>query len=75
MIGYSQKIVQLNKKASIKNLGVRLGRYCISRDVPVTDVMVLFSVTKQTVYNWFSGTHVPSKDHQKSILTFFGSKT
>ena len=72
MIGYSQKVAQLNKEASIKNLGVRLGRYCISRDVPVTDVMVLFNVTRQTVYNWFSGTHAPSKERQKNILTFLG---
>jgi len=74
MIGYSQKVAQLNKAASIKNLGVRLGRYCISNDVPVTDVMVLFNVTRQTVYNWFSGTHIPSKDHQKNISTFLNLK-
>jgi hypothetical protein len=74
MIGYSQKVAQLNKEASIKNLGVRLGRYCISHDVPVTDVMVLFNVTRQTVYNWFSGIHIPSKDHQKHISTFLNLK-
>jgi hypothetical protein len=51
-----------------------LGRYCISHDVPVTDVMVLFNVTRQTVYNWFSGTHIPSKDHQKHISTFLNLK-
>ena len=75
MIGYSLKIAKLNKAASIKNMGVRLGRYCISHDVPVTDVMAHFNVTRQTVYNWFSGTHVPSKDHQENISTFLNLKT
>jgi hypothetical protein len=39
MSGYSQKVARLNKAADIKNLGVRLGRFCISNDIPVSDVM------------------------------------
>ena len=55
MIGYSQRVVQTNRKADINNVGVKLGRFCISREIPVTDVMDFFGVTKQTVYNWFAG--------------------
>jgi len=72
MIGYSQKVARLNKAADIKNLGVRLGRFCISKEIPVAYVMASFGVTKQTVYNWFFGTHVPSANHQKDIATFLG---
>ena len=49
MIGYSQRVVRTNKEADQKNLGVRLGKFCIARDIPVTDVMSYFDVTKQTV--------------------------
>ena len=59
MIGYSQRVVQVNRKADINNVGVKLGRFCISREIPVTDVMDFFGVTKQTVYNWFAGKYAP----------------
>jgi hypothetical protein len=72
MSGYSQKVARLNKAADIKNLGVRLGRVCISNDIPVSIVMEFFSVSKQTVYNWFFGTHVPSLEHQQNISIFLG---
>ena len=61
MIGYSQRVVQTNRKADINNVGVKLGRFCISREIPVTDVMDFFGVTKQTVYNWFAGKYEPGK--------------
>lgn len=73
MIGYSQKVVRLNKEANPQNIGVRLGRFCISKDIPVTDVMSYFDVTKQTVYNWFYGLSVPSLQHGRMIDSFFKS--
>ena len=72
MIGYSQSVVRTNRDADGRNLGVKLGRYCINRDIPVKDVMEYFEVSKQTVYSWFAGTHVPSKRHTALILEFFG---
>ena len=47
MIGYSKLIMQSNKSADGKLLGVRLGRYCIGNDIPVKDVMEFFGVSKQ----------------------------
>ena len=73
MIGYSQKVVRLNKEADQKNLGVRLGKFCIARDIPVSDVMSYFDVTKQTVYNWFYGISTPSLQHGRLINNFFQS--
>ena len=73
MIGYSQKVVRLNKEADQKNLGVRLGKFCIARGIPVSDVMSYFDVTKQTVYNWFYGISTPSLQHGRLINNFFQS--
>lgn len=72
MIGYSQSVVKTNRDADGRSLGVRLGRYCINREIPVTDVMEYFEVSKQTVYSWFAGTHIPSKRHTTLIEQFLG---
>ena len=70
MIGYSQLIVEANKAADSKKLGVRLGRYCITNDIPVKDVMEYFIVSKQTVYNWFTGTTEVSLIFRDEISEF-----
>jgi hypothetical protein len=70
MIGYSQQIVKTNRDADVRKLGVRLGRYCIRREIPVADVMEFFEVSKQTVYSWYAGTHTPSKRHATAISDF-----
>ena len=70
MIGYSKLIMQSNKSADGKLLGVRLGRYCIGNDIPVKDVMEFFGVSKQTVYNWFIGTTEVSKAYRPEITEF-----
>lgn len=72
MIGYSQRVVQTNRDADGRSLGVKLGRYCINREIPVSDVMEFFEVSKQTVYSWFAGTHIPSKRHATLINKFLG---
>lgn len=60
MIGYSLILLERNKQADVSNLGVRLGRVCIKNGVPVTDVANALGVSRQTVYNWFGGTSVPT---------------
>jgi len=57
--GYSNRLIELNKEADDRLLGVQLGRVCIQRDVPVSDVAVHLGVTRQTVYNWFCGANAP----------------
>ena len=71
MIGYSVHIRDLNRKAKNKHLGVRLGKFCIANNIPVTQVMGMFDVSKQTVYNWFSGKHAPKPHHQELIIAHF----
>jgi hypothetical protein len=57
--GYSLRLLDLNRRAPSKLLGVRLGRACIKHDVPVTIVAQRMGVTRQTVYHWFAGTTNP----------------
>ena len=57
--GYSQSLVYANKQASIKSLGVALGRVCIRADISVSEVAGFFGVSRMTIYNWFKGDSVP----------------
>ena len=57
--GYSQNLVQANKKASVKSLGVALGRVCIAQGISVSSVANTFGVSRMTVYNWFKGDTLP----------------
>jgi len=65
--GYSQRLVELNKRASIKSLGVALGRVCIKAALPVSDVARLVGVSRATVYNWFTGMCPPHSKHHATI--------
>ena len=60
--GYTTRIDSLNRKANKLSLGVRLGRVCIKHNVPASEVASQLGVTRQTVYNWFVGTHEPSTE-------------
>lgn len=57
--GYSAKLVALNQQADKSNLGVRLGRACIKKDIPVAAVASALGVSRQTLYNWFVGKSSP----------------
>ena len=75
--GYSQSLVQANKKASAKSLGVALGRVCIERGISVTDVADYFRVSRMTVYNWFKGACVPHPlmhGHIRSYISIYSKK-
>ncbi len=57
--GYSLRLAELNRSADQQSLGVRLGRVCISENIPVSNVAKRLGVSRQTIYNWFSGASVP----------------
>ena len=57
--GYSLRLIQLNKEADDSRAGVRLGRVCIKRNIPVSVVARRLHVSRQTVYNWFCGVYAP----------------
>jgi hypothetical protein len=65
--GYSQSLVYANRKASIKSLGVALGRVCIRANISVSDVAEFFGVTRMTIYNWFKGDSVPHSSYAEAI--------
>jgi hypothetical protein len=67
--GYSARIVRLNKHANKSRLGVLLGRLCIALDIPASEVANILGVSKQTVYNWFVGTHDP-KDKVEAVTLY-----
>lgn len=56
-MAYSQKIIDEIAKTP-KTLGNQLGRWAIHYDFPVTKIAEALGVTRQTVYNWFTGTEV-----------------
>jgi len=66
-LGYSSRIIKLNKEASGRLLGVKLGRLCIKHDVPVTYVADNLGVSRQTVYNWFTGATNPHDEATSSV--------
>jgi CRISPR/Cas system CMR-associated protein Cmr3 (group 5 of RAMP superfamily) len=70
MPGYSIEVIRTNRKADSNKVGVRLGRYCISKGIPVLDVVNFFGVARQTVYNWFFGTHEPKPIFAEAIEEF-----
>lgn len=58
--GYSVRLCRLNEAADAASVGVRLGRVCLARDIPATEVAYQLGVSRQTVYNWFCARSMPS---------------
>jgi len=65
--GYSLLTVQEVKEANQNLLGVKLGKICIERDIPVTDVAEFFGVSRVTIYSWFRGQVVVSGKHAEKM--------
>jgi hypothetical protein len=72
-IGYSFKTVELNKGADKTRLGVSLGKLCINLNIPVVVISSKLGVSRQTVYNWFTGEHDPHESHVREITKLINS--
>lgn len=72
MIGYTLYMQQSNKTADAKSLGVKFGRYCIKNNLSVAKLAEEFGVSRQTIYNWFTGKHEPAKQHIPRIKQLLG---
>jgi transcriptional regulator with XRE-family HTH domain len=75
--GYTARLVELNKQADRRLLGVRLGRVCIKHNIPVSDVASRLNVSRQTIYNWFMGTNTPRASlvyAVESLLSSYSSR-
>ena len=68
--GYSLKLMELNKAADKKLLGVYFGAVCIKHDVPVAEVAKKLNVSRQAVYNWFAGVSNPKAPIAMKIEKF-----
>lgn len=71
--GYSQGLVQANKEASARSLGVALGRFCIRNRISVLQISGHFGVSRMTVYNWFKGNTNPQKELTEPIQRYMKS--
>jgi transcriptional regulator with XRE-family HTH domain len=71
--GYSQSLVRVNKEASIKSLGVALGRMCIAQGISVQTIADTFGVSRMTVYNWFKGHTHPNVAITPAILRYINT--
>lgn len=54
---YQQKVIDAITQTP-KSLGNQLGRWAVYHDFPVTKISRVLGVSRQTVYNWFTGTEV-----------------
>jgi len=71
--GYTTRIVEaVNSSDSKSSLGVVLGKFCIRKDIPVSDVAEYFGVSRMTIYKWFVGEWIPRKRHTEKILKITG---
>lgn len=68
MRGYSQSIVEANQQADSDNLGVLLGRLCIFQKIPISVIAKELEVSRQTLYDWFSGKAKPANERESSIV-------
>lgn len=69
--GYSLLTANEIREANRTLLGVQLGRICLEKDIPVTDVADFFNVSRVTVYSWFRGKTVVSgkySDKMKRLI-------
>lgn len=69
--GYSLLTANEIREANRSLLGVQLGRICLEKDIPVTDVADFFEVSRVTVYSWFRGKTVVSgkySDKMKRLI-------
>lgn len=70
MNGYSIRVAEAIRTADGNLPGVRLGRWCLDRDIPVAEVARILKVTRQTVYSWFVGKAQPQPRHIEVIEEF-----
>lgn len=72
-IGYSIGLMTANKQASVKSLGVALGRVCIQKGISVREVADYFGMSRQAIYDWFKGDSVPDSSVHTRIERYIAS--
>jgi len=67
MRGYSQLVMNNNKEAKPITEGVKLGKVCIKFMYPAALVAERLNISRQCVYDWFSGKSRPHKNARIQI--------
>lgn len=65
--GYSHKIVEILNTSTSDSLGIVLGRLCLARGYSVAEVSEVLGVSRQTIYNWFTGVASPGKRRHEKL--------
>ena len=71
--GYSLRLVDAIKAGNPRHPGVRLGKYCIAKGIPVATMAKKFGVSRMTMYTWFTGAGTPRKDKIELIEKLLSS--
>ena len=70
MIGYTLALVEKNKAADGKMVGVKIGRACIKKGISVKEVAKVAGVSTVTVYAWFMGDFNPKPEIAAKLTRF-----
>lgn len=65
--GYRKSVYDEIMSSNSTRLGVVLGKLCVTKNIPVTDVASFFGISRQAVYLWFRGEVSPSKRHTEKL--------
>lgn len=71
--GYSLSVAEGIANADGNLIGVQLGRFCLDRGIPVSEVANALIVSRQTLYAWFSGAVQPRAGMEAAIRIFMDS--
>lgn len=63
---YSQKIVEVINEAP-STLGTELGRWAVRRDISMQRISLIVGASRQTIYNWFTGTTEVTPSYQDRV--------
>ena len=69
-MAYQKHIVDKIARTSGNTLGIRLGKACVQKGVPVVEVANTFRRSRQCVYNWFFGIHDVDDDLRADVEEF-----
>jgi DNA invertase Pin-like site-specific DNA recombinase len=67
MRGHYTLFIQKVEDADQKPLVMQLADVCINKGTPITEIALMFGVTRASVYNWLTGRTVPRARHQAAM--------
>jgi len=65
--GHDTIFIQKVEDADQKPIVMQLADVCINKGTPITEIALMFGVTRASVYNWLTGKSVPRARHQAAM--------